>query len=103
MADDIRIRARIVDGLTDVRVLMLHPMETGLRKDEAGAFVPAHYITSVRVSTGERTLLQARMTLAVSQDPLLAFRFHGGKVGDPVTVRWIDNHRRHVEAQTLIV
>jgi sulfur-oxidizing protein SoxZ len=36
MGDPMRIRAQVKDGLTDVRVLMSHPMETGLRKDSAG-------------------------------------------------------------------
>ena len=103
MSESIRIRARLSGGLTEVRVLMLHPMETGLRKDETGAFVPAHYITTARVSSGERTLLQARMTLAVSRDPLLAFRFRGGKPGDPVSVSWTDNRGQHLEASTFIV
>jgi len=103
MTQAIRIRARLSGELTEVRVLMLHPMETGLRKDAEGAFVPAHYITTVQVSTGPRTLLQARMTLAVSQDPLLSFRFRGAKPGDPVAVRWLDNRGRQQQAQTLVV
>ncbi|MEO6896124.1 MAG: thiosulfate oxidation carrier complex protein SoxZ, partial [Caldimonas sp.] len=36
MADPMRIRATMKDGVTDVRVLMAHPMETGFRKDASG-------------------------------------------------------------------
>ena len=49
VAEPIRIRARHRDGLTEVLLLMPHPMETGLRKDDSGSFVAAHYITDVRV------------------------------------------------------
>ena len=36
MADPMRIRAALAGEETTVRVLMSHPMETGLRKDAAG-------------------------------------------------------------------
>ena len=91
MADPMRIRAQIKDGLTDVRVLMAHPMETGQRKDSSGKIIPAHHITEVKASVGERTVLEARWGPAVSQNPFLQFRFSGAKAGDKVTVSWKDN------------
>jgi hypothetical protein len=47
MSDPMKIRATNANGVTEVRVLMSHPMETGQRKDAAGKTVPAHYITEV--------------------------------------------------------
>lgn len=91
MSEPIRIRAKVRDGLTDVMLLMPHVMETGLRKDEAGAPVAAHYITDVRVSVAERCVLEARVSIAVSRDPLLSFRFSGAAAGDRLTVAWTDN------------
>jgi len=91
MADPMRIRAQIKDGVTDVRVLMAHPMETGLRKDSAGKTIPAHHITEVKATVGARTVLEARWSQAVSQNPFLQFRFTGAKAGDKVTVTWVDN------------
>ena len=38
MPDPIRIRAQLKDGITEVHVLMPHPMETGMRQDDAGQF-----------------------------------------------------------------
>jgi sulfur-oxidizing protein SoxZ len=35
MADPMRIRAQLQGDIADVKVLMFHPMETGLRKDPA--------------------------------------------------------------------
>ena len=92
MNDAIRIRARAADGLTEVMVLMPHPMETGLRKGDGGAFVPAHFITELRVVAEGRLVLQARLSQAVAQDPLLTFRYRGGQVGDRVEVSWTDSH-----------
>jgi sulfur-oxidizing protein SoxZ len=91
MSEPIRIRARLKDGLAEVHVLMPHPMETGFRKDTDGQTVAAHYITDVRISVEGRPVLTAQMGLAVSQDPLLSFRFKGARAGDRITVAWIDN------------
>jgi sulfur-oxidizing protein SoxZ len=91
MADPMRIRAQIKDGLTDVRVLMAHPMETGFRKDASGKLIPAHFIDDVKATSGGRTVLTARWGQAISQNPFLQFRFKGAKAGDKVSVTWTDN------------
>jgi sulfur-oxidizing protein SoxZ len=91
MADPMRIRAQAKDGIADVRVLMAHPMETGFRKDASGKTIPAHFIKDVKASSGARTVLTARWSQAISQNPFLQFRFKGAKAGDKVTVTWVDN------------
>jgi sulfur-oxidizing protein SoxZ len=90
-APPIRIRARLADGVADVQILMLHPMETGMRQDEAGQLVPAHHITDVVVTLAERTVFSARMSIAVSRDPLLAFRVSGARAGQRLRVVWSDS------------
>ena len=87
----IRIRALVRDGVAEVRLLMPHPMETGLRLDGTGTPVPAHHITEVVASVGTRTVFAAQLSFAVSRDPLLAFRFSGARVGDRLRVRWTDS------------
>ena len=91
MADPMRVRAQLKEGVTDVRVLMSHPMETGLRKDSAGKIIPALYINDVKATSGGRTVIAAKWGQAISQNPYLQFRFKGAKVGDKVTVTWTDN------------
>lgn len=91
VSDPTRIRSRLRDGLTEVLLLIPHPMETGMRKDDSGAFVPSRYITEVKVTVAGRTVLEARMSQAVSHDPLLTFRFRGGAAGDRVEVTWTDS------------
>jgi sulfur-oxidizing protein SoxZ len=88
----IRIRARLRDGLTEVHVLMPHPMETGFRREAADQPVAAaHYITDMRVSVAGRDVLAARLSVAVSADPLLTFRFRNAQAGDRIAVTWTDN------------
>jgi len=91
MADPMRIRAQMKDGITEVRVLMAHIMETGQRKDSAGNVIPAHYIEKVEATVGERTVLSARWGPAISQNPFLHFKFKGAKAGDKIKVTWTDN------------
>lgn len=101
MGQPIRIRTRRRGDVAEVHVLMPHPMETGLRTDAAGALVPAHYITEVVASVGERRVFAAQMSFAVSRDPLLAFRFAGAEPGQTLRVEWTDNlgDRRVDEAE----
>jgi len=101
VAEPIRIRAQVEGGVAHVKLLMPHPMETGLRRDGSGALVPPHHITEMRVSLGQRVVFAARMSIAVAQDPLLSFRFTGAQPGDRLRVDWIDNrgNRRGDEAE----
>jgi sulfur-oxidizing protein SoxZ len=92
MADPMRIRAQLKDGgMTEVRVLMAHIMETGQRKDAAGATVPAHHIQLVTVTHNGKNVLNVQFGPAVSQNPVMNFSFKGGAKGDKVVVAWTDN------------
>ena len=91
MAEPMKIRAAVKDGVADVRILMSHPMETGTRKDAAGKLVPAWHITEVSATLNGKTVLKAQWGTAVSKDPFLSFRVRGAKAGDRLVVTWVDN------------
>ncbi|MET3132074.1 sulfur-oxidizing protein SoxZ [Oxalobacteraceae bacterium GrIS 1.11] len=91
MADPMKIRATMVGELTEVKVLMSHPMETGLRKDAAGVIVPAHFISDVSATCAGKTVMECRFSQSISQNPYLAFKFKGGAKGGKVQVSWVDN------------
>ena len=91
MAEAIKIRASVAGEETTVRLLVPHTMESGNRKDAAGKAIAAHHITDLLVTHNGRTVLQVDMGPSVSKDPLLAFRFRGGKAGDRIRVSWSDN------------
>ena len=86
----------------EVKALMRHPMETGQRKDDAGNPIPAHFITSVTASVGERMVMEAQWGAAVSQNPFVAFRVKDVKPGDEVVVRYVDNNGETGEGSTAI-
>ncbi len=90
MSGPTKIRASVKDGETEVKILMQHDMETGRRKDEAGNIVPALYISEVKVRHNDRVVLECQFGTAVSKNPYLVFRFKGGKLGEKVSVSWMD-------------
>lgn len=102
MADPMKIRATLQGDIADVRMLMRHPMETGTRKTATGV-VPLHFIQSVIVQHNGRTVLDAQWSQAISRDPFLGFRVKGAKVGDKISVTWVDNKddRRTDEAAVM--
>jgi sulfur-oxidizing protein SoxZ len=91
MAEPMKIRAALQGDVADLRILMLHPMETGARKDAKGDIVPRHFIQSVAVTHNGHTVLEAQWSQAVSRNPFLGLRVKGAKAGDKVGVTWVDN------------
>jgi len=97
-----RIRAAVGrDGIVEVRVLMSHEMESGQRV-EAGAVVPAWFISQVTATHNGRTVMTAQWGPAVSKNPYFAFKFRGGKAGDKVALAWIDNRNETRSDETTI-
>ena len=87
-----KIRTKTQDGVTDVLVLVSHPMETGLRTDKnTNAKIPPHFIQKVNVELNGKVVVVVNTGVAVSEDPLLGFRLKGAKNGDKLKVFWTDN------------
>lgn len=91
MANDIKMRAQLSGEITEVKVLMSHPMETGRRKNDLGEIVPAHFVQLLTATLNGKPVLEAQWGTAISKNPYLTFRLKGAKVGDIVAVTWHDN------------
>ncbi|MBE9562621.1 MAG: thiosulfate oxidation carrier complex protein SoxZ [Proteobacteria bacterium] len=88
----IRVKAKEKDGITEVKALIKHPMENGIRKDlETGALIPAHFIKEVECSFKGEVVTSAIWSGAVSKNPYWAFKIKGAVKGDSLTVTWKDN------------
>ncbi|MDH3538095.1 MAG: thiosulfate oxidation carrier complex protein SoxZ [Gammaproteobacteria bacterium] len=88
----IKIRAKAQDGVTTVKTLMNHEMETGLRKDsKTGEKIPAHHITEVTAEHNGKVVMTANWGGAISKNPYLSFKFKGGASGDKIKISWVDN------------
>jgi sulfur-oxidizing protein SoxZ len=89
---NMKIRASMVGGAAEVKALMNHVMETGLRKDaKTGAVVPAHHITNVTAMLNGTVVMDAQWGGGISKNPFLAFRAKGAKDGDKVVINTVDN------------
>jgi sulfur-oxidizing protein SoxZ len=91
MADPMKIRATMKGDVAEIKILMSHPMETGQRKDAAGATIPAHFIQGMTVEVGGKKVIDAQTGTSISRNPVFGFKVKGAKAGDKVVVSWIDN------------
>ena len=92
MAKTIKIRAKAKGGITTVKSLITHPMETGLRKNKkTGELIPAHFIQSVIVKHNGKEVINCEWGSSISKNPYLAFKFKGGKKDDTIELSWKDN------------
>lgn len=88
----IKMRANIADGVTTIKALISHPMETGLVKDKkTGEIIPAHFIQEVVCAHKGTTVMTANWGPAISKNPYLSFKFTGAAAGDTVSLSWVDN------------
>ena len=87
----IKLRTKEKGGMVQVKALITHPMETGLRKDKkTGDAIPAHYITEVKVEANGEVVMTADWSGSVSKNPFLSFNYAGSK-SDKVKLTWTDN------------
>jgi len=99
----IKMRAKITDGVTTVKVLISHPMDTGLQKNKkTGKKIPAHFIQEVVCKHKGTTVLTANWGPAISKNPYLSFRFTGAAAGDTISVSWVDNKGEKDSAEAAI-
>jgi sulfur-oxidizing protein SoxZ len=99
----IKMRAKASGGVTTIKALISHPMETGTRKDKkTGEKIPAHFIQEVVCKHGDKTIMTAQWGAAISKNPYLSFKFKGGNAGDTVTLSWTDNKGNSDSAESAI-
>ena len=91
MAEQIKIRTLQQGDITEIRVLMQHPMETGQRKDDKGQSFPMHFIQTFTVSLNGKPIIDGQLNTSISKNPLFTFKARGIKTGDRLSVAWVDN------------
>lgn len=92
MGKSIRMKAiSSKDGTVEVKALIDHPMESGMRKDkQSGQLIPAHFIKSIMVTANEQVVMTALWGVGVAKYPFVGFKYKGKK-GDKVKLTWLDN------------
>jgi len=97
-----RIRAKLKEGDTSVRVLLSHPMHTGRGKNEAEDIIPAEFIQDIRCWRNDDEVLTIKCGTATARNPYFSFQLEGGKQGDKISIRWVDNLGAKGMTETLV-
>ena len=91
MTIKIRMRGKSQNGIAEVKALIKHPMESGVRMDKkTGKPFPAKFIDTVAVSVNGVKAIDAQWSGAVSANPYVAVKLKA-KAGDKVTIALTDN------------
>lgn len=92
MANSIRPRAWVDGDVATVKMLLTHPMETGLRKDKkTGKVIPAHFIQDISIEHKGKVVISGMLGPAVSKNPFIQCKFKGAAAGDMLKITWTDN------------
>jgi len=102
MSDNMKIRAQLKGNLTEVKLLMSHPMETGRRKNDANEVIPAHFVQWVTAKLNGKMVLEAQWGTGISKNPYLTFRLKNAQLGDQVSITWLDNHGDSVTQHVVV-
>lgn len=80
-----------------VRAMVVHPMETGLRKRATGELIPRKIINKFTCTLNGKELLSWSLETGVSVNPYVDFRFRATESGD-LKLTWIDDDNVVIEA-----
>lgn len=95
----ITMRARA--SKDEIKILMTHPSETGLRKGANGQPIPAHFVKNIQVTVNGKTILDGQWGVGVSKDPYLSVKVQGLKAGDKIGVHAEDNKGEQGSIETI--
>ena len=91
MAGKIKVRVKLEGDVARVKSLVVHPMETGARKDpDTDTLVPRHHIEQLTFTNNGNPVLVANCSTAVAKNPYFNFSFRGASPGDKFSVSWVD-------------
>ena len=90
-ARNMRMSAKLKDGITEVKMVINHPMETGRKKDDFGQLIPTHFIQQLLVTLNTIPVFEAQFGTGIAKNPYLTFRIKSAKVGDKLETNWLDN------------
>jgi len=103
MAEPMRLAARMKGNACEIRILVRHPMRSGLAKDQTGNPIPAHYIQTLTVAVNGRPAVTAQMSPSIPIDPVFGFETRAAKPGDTITVTWKDSKGESRSDETKVV
>ncbi len=91
MSIKIRMRGKVKAGVAEVKALIKHPMESGIRMDKkTGKPYPAKFIETVEIAINGEKAVDAQWSGAVSANPYVAVKIKA-ESGDKISISLVDN------------
>jgi sulfur-oxidizing protein SoxZ len=87
--------------IVEVKALVSHVMETGLRKDAAGNTIARKILNKFVCTVNGKEVFSADFEPAVSANPYIQFKFRAQESG-PVLLTWIDDDGTKIVGQETI-
>lgn len=81
-------------GPIEVKALVQHPMETGLRPGTDGKLLPQNLVRDFTLRLGERPVLTARFQTGTSENPYLRLLLQPTPAAGPAVFTWTDQNGR---------
>ena len=91
MQRNMRMSAKLKSDVTEVKMVINHPMETGRKKDDFGQLIPTHFIQQLLVTLNGKPVFETQWGTGIAKNPYLTFRIKGANVGDKLETNWVDN------------
>jgi sulfur-oxidizing protein SoxZ len=87
----VRVPATAKPGeMIEIKTLISHEMESGQRKDSAGAVIPRKIINKFTAAFNGKTVFEADWNPAISANPYQSFFYKAAESGD-FTFTWKDD------------
>jgi sulfur-oxidizing protein SoxZ len=91
MSIKIRMRGKSKGGVAEVKALIKHPMESGVRMNKkTGKPFPALFIDTVTITVNGAAAIDSQWSGAVSSNPYMAIKVNAN-AGDKITLALTDN------------
>ena len=88
MSGTTKIKAKLKDGIVEVKALATHPMLSYQEAERAKKEV--NFITYVVAKVADKVVFEASTSQFLSKDPYIKFSFKGANVGDTIELTWKD-------------
>jgi sulfur-oxidizing protein SoxZ len=99
----IKIRAKIINHITTVRIIMNHSITMNLpHKSIPNKMIPTHFIHTIQCESKGKILLKSQWGITTSTAPYLSFKYVGAQFGDIIKVSWSDNQQQSNSIETKI-
>lgn len=93
----VKVPATVKSGqVFEVKTLIIHPMDSGLRKDEAGQVIPRKIINKFSCKVSGREVFSADLFPATAADPFITFKLRL-KETSKLEFSWRDDDGKVIE------